>query len=135
MSSTVFISFFIGAIFMGIILGPILGVLRPIQSSLAVTIGVAYPESSHNFFFMVVVPGVIFSALLGVALLGRVWLIHEFTPGYRVKMTILAFFTCFVGLTVLHSCECVVEKTIVYNKERRMATIPDEFRIANYDCI
>lgn len=123
----------IGSMFMGGLLGPVLGILTPIQHGVEKSINL--PMDQHAFFYSMVIPGAFFLVFTGVILILRACAKDEVNEETKNLYVLLGVTTFCTGITLVHACIHIWTKVNEFVTERRLKLIPQESIALNFDCI
>ena len=118
------ITLFIGSVFTGIFMGPVLGILKPTQETLSRWFDL--PVKEAEMFYSLCVPGFFF--LIGAGLI-------IFLTKQQLYFIVLGPCTIFIGVALAFGAEKVWSETVEYIKKRRAAMIPSETAVVDYYCI
>lgn len=118
------IALFIGSVFSGILMGPVLGILKPTQDTLSRWLDL--PVKDAEMFYSLCVPGVFFLIGVGVVI---------FLTKQQLYYIVLGPCTIFIGVALAFGAEKVWNETVDYIEKRRAALLPSETTVVDYYCI
>ena len=123
----------IGSVFTGVLLGPILGILTPIQHGVQRTFNL--PMDQHTFFYTMVIPGAFFLVFTGLILMLHVCTKEEVSDETKNLYVVLAVVTFCTGVTLVHTCIHIWMKINEFIIYRRLKLVPQKSIALDFDCI
>jgi hypothetical protein len=123
----------IGSVFTGVLLGPILGILVPIQHG--VEKSTHLPMDHHTFFYDMVIPGAFFLIFTGLILILHTCAKEGVTEETKNLYVLLGVATFCMGVTLVHTCIHIWMKITDFITERRLKLVPEESIALDLDCI